>query len=110
MGISVELAQKVENAILDNRLVGNTFFSDDEYEALLGAVRQFSSYYVYSGGYSINNANERLIFVTLVEIAKRWKKIDDDENEESGFWEFVFKTVLETEGNNQNYTNRLQTP
>lgn len=95
--ITTELTQKVENAILDNRLIGNVSFSDDEYEALLEYTRDLSLPYSRGIG-SYLRGDDKIIFVTLVEIAKRWKKIDDDENDESGFWEFVFKTVIGTDG------------
>ncbi|MDR3292734.1 MAG: hypothetical protein LBT20_01360 [Clostridiales bacterium] len=90
--MTAELMKKVKNAILDNRLVGNASFSDEEYENLLEYIRGFSLTYV-SGQNSRLYGDYVIHFVALVEIAKRWKKIDDDESDESGFWAFVFKTI-----------------
>ncbi|MCL1885954.1 MAG: hypothetical protein FWF98_04275, partial [Dehalococcoidia bacterium] len=98
MEITVELAQKVEEAISNNRLVGNTAFSDSEYDVLLEEVRQFSiDCRNCKSGTLRTAAIDRLVFVTLVEIAKRWKKNDDDENDDKGFWQFVFKTIFDAD-------------
>ena len=100
MELSAELTKKIENAISGNRLVGNMVFSDDEYEALLEYTRSFSVPYSRGIGTYLRG-NDSIHFVTLVEIAKRWKRIDDDENDESGFWEYVFKTLLGIDGYDQ---------
>jgi hypothetical protein len=92
MGITGELTKKVEDAILDNKLVGDMLFVDNEYEELLKYTRDFSLR--YSRGSASLDGNHKMHFVALVEIAKRWKRIDDDENDERGFWEHVFKTLL----------------
>ena len=97
MGLNAELTKKVENAIFGNRLVGNTSFRYKEYETLLKYARGFSI--TYSRGIVTHLCgDDKIIFMTLVEMAKRWKKIYDDENNESGFWEFVFKIILGIEG------------
>ena len=90
VNVSTELKQKVENAIQGNRLVGNVSFSDEDYERLLEYTRYYSLRYdnlSYIG-------DDKMTFVTLVEIAKRWKRIDDDDDSEKGFWEFVVKRLL----------------
>ena len=92
MAITDELTKKVENAILNNRLVGDMVFTEDEYEALLEYTRGFSSDYNWGKTWNLGGIKD-IHFVTLVEIAKRWKRIDDDENDEGGFWDFVFKTI-----------------
>lgn len=92
MAITEELKKRVENTIFNNRLVGDVIFTDDEYEALLEYTRGFSL--TYSRGIGSFGGNDLIHFVTLVEIAKRWKRIDDDDNDESGFWGYVFKIIL----------------
>ena len=93
MRISAELMKKAENAILDNKLVGEVSFCEEEYEALLEYTRGYSLCYSRGIG-SFLGGNEHIHFVTLIEIAKRWKRIDDDENDERGFWEVVIITLV----------------
>jgi len=90
MEISADLTKKVESAIIWNRLVGNTSFTDDEFESLLETARNIVMAYDRRELQSINGQSRRLIFVVLVELAKRWRKVDEDENDDKGFWEFVF--------------------
>ena len=107
MSMLTELTQKIKNAIQDNRLVGNTSFSYDEYEALLEYTCRLSTIVpICSKNESkikiakiieeIDETGETVkvyetIFVTLVEIAKRWKS--DDDNNDTSFWKFAFKTI-----------------
>lgn len=100
MGISAELKIKVENAISDNKLVGESSFCEEEYETLLEYTREYALSYSRGIG-SFLGGTDYIHFITLVEIAKRWKRIEDDENDESGFWEFVFKTLIGFEGYDQ---------
>jgi hypothetical protein len=95
---------KAKNAIIHNNLVGNTVFNDTEHEELLGITRNVSKEYLDRNSILIVRREMEIVFITLLEITKRWKKIDDDENDESGFWDYVIKTILGIERGSTNYT------
>jgi len=95
---------KAKEAIKKHFLVGNTIFDDNEYEKLLVITRNLSKDFLVSSSYNILRREIEVIFITLLEITKRWKKIDDDENDESGFWEYIMKTIIGIEKKNSNYT------
>jgi len=98
----MSIVDKSRNAVNYNHIIGNTVFDDTEYEELLDITRKISKCFLDGSAYHINSREHEIIFVTLIETAKRWKRIDDDENDESGFWDYVFKTILGLE-NDQNY-------
>ncbi|OQC13396.1 MAG: hypothetical protein BWX72_01636 [Firmicutes bacterium ADurb.Bin080] len=102
MGIDTDLLKKAKEAILYNKLVGDVSFSDEEYENLVEYTRVYSLSYLHGIG-SFLGGDESIHFIALVEIAKHWKRIDDDENDEKGFWQFVFKTLIGIDG----YETRL---
>jgi len=99
----MSIVEKAKNAINSNHLVGNTIFTDTEYEELLGITRNASKEFLNRYSYQIVRREQEIIFITLIEITKRWKKIDDDENDESGFWDYVIKTILGIERGSTNY-------
>ena len=93
-----ELFQQVEKVFSENKLIGNHDFTEEEYSLMLE----------YVGGLCESNSDfeikqRNITFATLVEITKRWKETDDnDEKEEnSGFWSFIFKTLTGKEEFNQ---------
>jgi hypothetical protein len=82
------LLQHVEQVFSEKKLIGNHDFTEDEYSMMVDSV-----------GILRDNFDEnsyKLVFATLVEIAKRWKQSDTSENddENSGYWVYVFKTLF----------------
>ena len=72
-------------------LVGNTnvVFSEDDYSEMLDYVSDlFKGYKYYS------RKDDSLVFITLVEIARRWKSSDSVGDIDSGFWYYVYKTLF----------------
>ena len=82
-----ELLQKIDRIFAENKLLGNYDFTEDEYSALLENVGLLCSSLLSYGNVFEENYH-KLIFATLVEIAKRWKDFDnkDDTEENSRFW------------------------
>ncbi|MCL2325044.1 MAG: hypothetical protein FWC40_00865 [Proteobacteria bacterium] len=97
MYLAKEVRQRAENAVQSNRLVGNTVFSDDEYEALLEYTRDAAqSGRLLSRSAFSSDKDERVHFVTLVEMTKRWK-LTDDGIDDSRFWPYILKTLIGAE-------------
>ncbi len=93
-----EIIQNIEDAFIKYKLIGNFDFSEDEYSSLLDYVHMLS--------YDFDNKSYKLIFVTLVLIAKHWKQnsnIIAGDEEDCGYWEYVFKTIFGSEINQQLY-------
>lgn len=66
------------------KIIGNHDSNDEDYSKLLDIIRGIDV-----SDYLDNNI---FIFIVLVEIAKRWK--DDENNEdEGGYWDYVFKVI-----------------
>lgn len=80
----------------ENKLIGNIDFTEDEYSLMVDSVAALC-------GDSFDRNTYKLIFATLVEIAKRWKDSDivDESDENHGFWNFIFKTLTGKEESNQ---------
>lgn len=80
-----EFIEHIDEVFNENVLIGNHDFTDSDYSLMLKSVAELSK-----------NQFERklykLIFATLVEIAKRWRQSNsiDEEEENSGYWEYVF--------------------
>lgn len=82
----------IREASLNQTLVGNgnTVFSEDEYAEMLDYVSFLFDVYKDD-----NQKNDSIVFITLVEIAKRWKNTNTvGEDTDSGFWGYVFKTLF----------------
>jgi hypothetical protein len=95
---------KAKNAVIHNHLIGNTIFNDTEYEELLKITQQVSKDFLYGIAAHINPRNYEIVFITLIEITKHWKKNDtDDDIDESGFWSYIIKTVLGLEKGSTNF-------
>lgn len=84
-----DILQHIEKVFNENKLIGNYDFTEEEYSLMIENVRQFSFGSVESKSY-------KLIFATLVEIAKRWRQSDvsNIEEENSGYWDYVFKILF----------------
>ena len=82
-----EIIQTIEQVFKEHKLLGNHDFTEDEYSLMLDYVGKLCD--------NIDKNYYKLIFATLVEIAKRWKQSDNTENgeEDSGYWDYVFKTL-----------------
>ena len=96
------ILQCVEQVFNEKKLIGNHDFTEDEYSLMVDAVCTLSD--------NFDKNSYKLVFTTLVEIAKRWKHSDsttiDDEN--CGYWEYVFKTLFGSDINQllcQKYRN-----
>lgn len=82
----LELIEKVFN---ENKLIGNYEFSELEYSIMIENVRK-------SSFNNIEKQSYKLIFATLVEIAKRWRQSNsiEEEEENSGYWDYVFYVIF----------------
>jgi len=82
------ILQRVEQVFNENSLIGNNDFTEDEYPLMVDSVGTLCD--------NFDKNSYKLIFATLVEIAKRWKQSDTTENDEenSGYWDYVFKTLF----------------
>ena len=86
-----DILQRVEKVFNENILIGNHDFTEDEYSMMLEHVGILSN--------NFDNSYHKLIFATLVEIAKRWKQTDisESEDENSGYWGYVFKVLFDSD-------------
>ena len=80
-----ELLKKTNRIFDENRLIGNYDATEDEFSLMLDYVGQLC-YDIHNGG-EFKEEHYKLIFFTLVEITKRWKDSDneDDAEENSRF-------------------------
>jgi len=90
-----DIFQKIENVFAKHKLIGNKDFSEDEYAFMVDYVSELTD--------PFDKDSYKLIFTTLVEIAKRWKDADivEESDENLGFWNFIFKTLTGKEEFNQ---------
>ncbi len=90
-----DIFQKIENVFAKHKLIGNKDFSEDEYAFMVDYVSELTD--------PFDKDSYKLIFATLVEIAKRWKDADivEESDENLGFWSFIFKTLTGKEEFNQ---------
>lgn len=81
------ILQRVEQVFDENTLIGNNNITEDEYSLMLDSVGTLCD--------NFDKTDYKLIFATLVEIAKRWKQSDnlDGDDGNSGYWDHVFKTL-----------------
>lgn len=73
-------------------LIGNHDFTENEYSFMID--------YVGVLGDNFEKKHYKLIFITLVEIAKRWKQCsveEEVEEENHGYWDYVFKTLFSSD-------------
>jgi hypothetical protein len=98
-----KLLQKIDRIFIENKLIGNFDFTEDEYSELLENVRILCQSLLYASKV-FDEKYYKLIFTTLVEIAKRWKDSnneDDDNEENSRFWDYISKHLISEDCINQ---------
>ena len=97
-----ELLQKINRIFIEHKLLGNYDFTEDEYSELLETVGLLCNSLLYYGNV-FDDKHHKLIFTTLVEISKRWKDSDneDDTEENSRFWDYISKHLI-----NEDYINQ----
>lgn len=90
-----ELLQKMNRIFIEHKLLGNYDFTEDEYSELLENVGLLCNSLLYYGNV-FDDKHHKLIFTTLVEISKRWKDSDneDDAEENSRFWDYISKHLI----------------
>lgn len=97
-----ELLQKINRIFIEHKLLGNYDFTEDEYSELLESVGLLCNSLLYYGNV-FDDKHHKLIFTSLVEISKRWKDSDneDDTEENSRFWDYISKHLI-----NEDYINQ----
>lgn len=97
-----ELLQKINRIFIEYKLLGNYDFTEDEYSELLENVGLLGNSLLNYGNV-FEDKYHKLIFATLVEIAKRWKdsEDEDDAEEKSRFWDYISKHLLNEDNINQ---------
>ena len=91
-----DVFQQIEKVFDKHKLIGNKDFSEDEYAFMVDYVSMLSDRF--------DKDSYKLIFVTLVLIAKRWRQQSDNngnDEEDCGYWEYVFKTLFGSDINQQ---------
>jgi len=91
-----DVFQQIEKVFSKHKLIGNKDFSEDEYAFMVDYVSMLSDRF--------DKDSYKLIFVTLVLIAKRWRQQSDtigNDEEDCGYWEYVFKTLFGSNINQQ---------
>lgn len=85
-----EMLQYIEKIFNENKLIGDHEFPEEEYSLMLEYVGEF-----FELNERFDIKQYKIVFATLVEITKRWKETDTnvDNEENSRFWNFVFKTL-----------------
>lgn len=89
MEINEILRQKAYEAY-NNDLVGKTIFDEDEYRELFLYTQQAARNVKY-GVSSYMYGDDKIHFVTLVEMAKRWKASANSDDQ--GFWDYICSTL-----------------
>jgi len=97
-----ELLQKINRIFIEHKLLGNFDFTEDEYSELLENVSLLCNSLIYNCNF-FEDKYHKLIFVTLIEIAKRWKDSEniDDIEDNSRFWDYVSKYLVNDNNINQ---------
>lgn len=97
-----ELLQKIDCIFSDHKLLGNHDFTEDEYSLMLENVGVMCHHLVYYGD-EFKEQNYKLIFATLVELSKRWKDSNNDDNGEDNnrFWDYISKFLIDEYNINQ---------
>lgn len=90
-----ELLQRINRIFDEHKLIGNFDVTEDEYSELLENAGLLCNSLLYYGNV-FEDKHHKLIFTTLVEIAKRWKDSDneDDAEENSRFWDYISKHLI----------------
>jgi len=90
-----ELLQKIDSIFSEHKLLGNYDFTEDEYSLMLENVGVMCHHLFYYGD-KFKEQNYKLIFATLVELAKRWKDSnnDDDAEDNNSFWDYISRFLI----------------
>lgn len=97
-----KLLQKIDNIFDEHKLLGNHDFTEDEYSLMLEYVGKLCQHFLhFSRDFEKNH--HKIIFATLVEITKRWKDTEneDDVQENSRFWDYISKYLAGEDNINQ---------
>jgi hypothetical protein len=97
-----ELLQKTNKVFSEQKLLGNYDFSEEEYSFMLNKVGRLCYKLLYYGE-EFEARYHKLIFITLVEITKRWKdsEKEDDDEENFRFWDYISKFLIGEDNINQ---------
>jgi hypothetical protein len=99
-----DILQNVEQVFTEHELLGNHDFTENEYSLMVDFVGELCVKFISSHNCNFNEKFHKLIFSTLVEISKRWKDtpaIIEEREDNSGFWNFIFRTLIGQEEYNQ---------
>lgn len=97
-----ELLQKINRILKEHKLLGNCDFTEDEYSLILENAGLLCRNLLYYSK-EFEEKNHKLLFTTLVEIAKRWKDSgnEDEVEENSRFWDYISKILVNEDTINQ---------
>lgn len=76
--------EKIKSSFETNKLIGFTEYTEQEFEDMLDYLTCLISEDVRE-----LKSNRKISFVVLVELAKRWKSIENEADGDVGFWEYV---------------------
>lgn len=97
-----EFLQRINKIFIEHKLLGNYDFTEEEYSDLLEHVGLLGNSLLNYGNV-FEDKHHKLIFATLVEIAKRWRDSDDEDDaeEKSRFWDYISKHLINKDSINQ---------
>jgi len=98
-----DILRYIEQIFTEHKLLGNYDFTEEDYSLMVDYVSDLCNQFT-SGYRNFDENSYKLIFATLVEITKRWQEtpnIIEECEENSGFWDFIFKILIGKKGYNQ---------
>ena len=103
-----DMLQKIDIIFNNNKLIGNFDFNEEEYSELLEIVSLLCNFLCENGNV-FDDKYHKLVFITLVEIVKRWKDFDNehDTEEQSSFWSNISKHLTNDDTISQKLYNAL---
>jgi hypothetical protein len=98
------ILQRVEQVFNEHKLLGNHDFTEGEFSLMLENVGQLCRNILCHGS-EFEEKHHKLIFITLVEIAKHWKDLEnkDEAEDNSRFWDYISRFLV----NEDNISQRL---
>ncbi|MDR1974634.1 MAG: hypothetical protein LBQ31_08185, partial [Bacteroidales bacterium] len=85
----------IDSVFSKHKLLGNYDCTESEYALMVDLVSDLCNKLIHRNIH-FSKESHKLIFITLVEIAKRWKNADTvEDHEEDRFWDFIFKTLVD---------------
>lgn len=102
-----KLLRRIPKVFKKEVLIGNHEYTEEEFECLLDWVSKICKIDLTPrellGKLTKEPIIPQIFFTTLVEISKRWKDGNSSEanDDESGFWQYVFKTLTGEDATNQ---------